>query len=491
MTSHHDAIIIGAGVGGMITALRLAARGRSVLVCERNATVGGKLAVYQRDGFTFDMGPSLLTLPAVFDDAFRLAGTTLADECDLIRLDPSFRYFWPDGSTVTFRDEPVATAEALESFSNGAGAEYLQYLERARTIWRVSERTFFAGDMHGRLSLLRRMRSPRDLSRIDARRTLHSRAEAQFRDPRLVQWLGRYATYSGSDPRQVPATLGCIAAVEADLGAWYVRGGLGALCSAIERVARRAGVEFRTNADVQRIIVQRNRVKGVVVDDEELHSDVVIANADAEHLYRDLAPDAKALRRVERAGRSTSGIAVVVGVAGRTAHIDHHNVWFSSDYAREFDDIAAGRVPRTPTIYGCVSSVTDPTQAPAGDENWFLLINVPPRDELQVAEAGEWMLAQLAKTGPDLRRRVKFLEVVGPADFARKVRAPGGAIYGTSSNGRSAAFRRPAIRSAVRGMYLVGGSTHPGGGLPLVAMSARITSDVVLRDFPTALQAQR
>ncbi|MFZ9779512.1 MAG: phytoene desaturase family protein, partial [Ilumatobacteraceae bacterium] len=333
MTSHHDAIIIGAGVGGMITALRLAARGRSVLVCERNATVGGKLAVYQRDGFTFDMGPSLLTLPAVFDDAFRLAGTTLADECDLIRLDPSFRYFWPDGSTVTFRDEPVATAEALESFSNGAGAEYLQYLERARTIWQVSERTFFAGDMHGRLSLLRRMRSPRDLSRIDARRTLHSRAEAQFRDPRLVQWLGRYATYSGSDPRQVPATLGCIAAVEADLGAWYVRGGLGALCSAIERVARRAGVEFRTNADVQRIIVQRNRAKGVVVDDEELHSDVVIANADAEHLYRDLAPDAKALRRVERAGRSTSGIAVVVGVAGRTAHIDHHNVWFSSDYA--------------------------------------------------------------------------------------------------------------------------------------------------------------
>jgi phytoene desaturase len=491
VTSHHDAIIVGAGVGGMITALRLAARGRRVLVCERNATIGGKLAVYQRDGFTFDMGPSLLTLPAVFDDAFRLAGTTLADECDLIRLDPSFRYFWPDGSTVTFRDEPVATAEALESFSNGAGAEYLQYLERARTIWQVSERTFFAGDMHGRLSLLRRMRSPRDLSRIDARRTLQSRAQEQFRDPRLVQWLGRYATYSGSDPRQVPATLGCIAAVEADLGAWYVRGGLGALCSAIERVALRAGVEFRTNADVQRIIVQRNRAKGVVVDDEELHSDVVIANADAEHLYRDLAPDAKALRRVERAGRSTSGIAVVVGVAGRTAHIAHHNVWFSSDYAREFDDIVAGRVPRNPTIYGCVSSVTDPTQAPAGDENWFLLINVPPRDELQVTEAGEWLLAQLAKTGPDLRRRAKFVEVVGPADFARNVRAPGGAIYGTSSNGRSAAFRRPAIRSAVRGMYLVGGSTHPGGGLPLVAMSARITSDMVLRDFPSALQAQR
>ena len=491
MTKRYDAIVIGAGVGGMITALRLAARGRSVLVCERNAVVGGKLAVYQRDGFSFDMGPSLLTLPAVFDDAFQHAGTTLADECHVMRLDPSFRYFWPDGSTVTFRDEPVATAEALESFSSGAGADYLDYLQRARTIWQVSERTFFAGDMNGRLSLLRRMRSPRDLSRIDARRTLQSRAEVQFRDSRLVQWLGRYATYSGSDPRQVPATLGCIAAVEADFGAWYVRGGLAALCSAIERVARRAGVEFRTNADVQHIIVHRGRAKGVMVNDEELHSDVVISNADAEHLYRDLAPDAKALRRVERAGRSTSGIAVAVGVAGRTPHIDHHNVWFSSDYAREFDDIAAGRVPRKPTIYGCVSSVTDASQAPAGDENWFLLINVPPRDDLQVRDAGEWMLEQLAKTGPDLRRRAKFVEVVGPADFARNVRAPGGAIYGTSSNGRNAAFRRPSIRSAVRGMYLVGGSTHPGGGLPLVAMSARITSDLVLRDFPSTLTSQR
>ena len=491
MTKRYDAIVIGAGVGGMITALRLAARGRSVLVCERNAVVGGKLAVYQRDGFSFDMGPSLLTLPAVFDDAFQHAGTTLADECHVMRLDPSFRYFWPDGSTVTFRDEPVATAEALESFSNGAGADYLDYLQRARTIWQVSERTFFAGDMNGRLSLLRRMRSPRDLSRIDARRTLQSRAEVQFRDSRLVQWLGRYATYSGSDPRQVPATLGCIAAVEADFGAWYVRGGLAALCSAIERVARRAGVEYRTNADVQHIIVHRGRAKGVMVNDEELHSDVVISNADAEHLYRDLAPDAKALRRVERAGRSTSGIAVAVGVAGRTPHIDHHNVWFSSDYAREFDDIAAGRVPWKPTIYGCVSSVTDASQAPAGDENWFLLINVPPRDDLQVRDAGEWMLEQLAKTGPDLRRRAKFVEVVGPADFARNVRAPGGAIYGTSSNGRNAAFRRPSIRSAVRGMYLVGGSTHPGGGLPLVAMSARITSDLVLRDFPSTLTSQR
>ena len=491
VTDSYDAIVIGAGVGGMITALRLAAAGRRVVICERNGVLGGKLAVYQRDGFSFDMGPSLLTIPEVFDDAFRAVGTTLAKECQLVRLDPAFRYFWPDGSTVTFRDEPIATAEALEALRNGAGTEYLTYLERARAIWQVSQRTFFAGEMSGTLPLLARMRSPRDLVRIDARRTLQSRAEQTFTDARLRQWLGRYATYSGSDPRRVPATLGCIAAVEADLGAWYVRGGLSALCAALERVLRRVGVEIRTDADVERIITTRRRVTGVRVNNEELRSSVVVSNADAEHLYRDLLRNDNELRRVQRAGRSTSGIAVVVGVSGRTPLITHHNVWFSADYAREFDDIAAGRVPRNPTIYGCVSSVTDDSQAPPGDENWFLLINVPSHDSMQVGEAGDWILDKLAAVGPDLRHRAKFVEAIGPADFARNVRAPGGAIYGTSSNGRTAAFRRPAMRGAVRGLYLVGGSTHPGGGLPLVAMSARIASDLVLRDFPLSSTTQR
>jgi phytoene dehydrogenase-like protein len=171
-------------------------------------------------------------------------------------------------------------------------------------------------------------------------------------------------------------------------------------------------------------------------------------------------------------------------VEGSTPLIAHHNVWFSRDYAREFCDIAEGRVPREPTIYGCVSSVSDPTQAPEGCENWFLLINVPSDGRESEPELGEWLLERLASVGPDLRRRARFMEVIGPRDIEQRFRSPGGAIYGTASNGRGAAFRRPSVRGPRNGLFLVGGSTHPGGGLPLVTMSARIATDLILRKHP-------
>ena len=180
MSKQYDAVVVGGGVGGIVSAIRLAVAGRSVALYERNEHLGGKLAIRERDGFTFDIGPSLLTLPSVFDEVFRLAGTSLEAEVQLVRLDPSFRYFWPDASTVTFRDEPVATAEALDAFSPGSGAEYLAYLRRARSIWQTSERTFFAGAMGSPVSLLRRVRSPRDFARIDARRRLASRSASAF-----------------------------------------------------------------------------------------------------------------------------------------------------------------------------------------------------------------------------------------------------------------------------------------------------------------------
>jgi len=481
MTTRFDVVVVGGGVGGLATAIRLANAGRAVAIFERSSEFGGKLSAYERDGFTFDLGPSLLTLPSVLDEVFRCAGTSLEKELDVVRLEPTFRYFWPDASTVTFHDEPLATAEALDAFKPGSGVEYLDYLQKARTIWQTSERTFFAGDMGSPASLLRRMRSVRDLANIDARRSLESRAESSFTDPRLRQWLSRYATYSGSDPSRAPATLGCIAAVEADFGAWYVRGGLGALRDALVRVASRSGVELHTNSEVSAITATRRNVTGVRLGDSEVRADVVVCNADAEHLYQRLLPDARRLRAVQRTERSTSGIAVLVGAEGRTPLIAHHNIWFSRDYGREFHDIREGRIPRDPTIYGCVSSITDPTQAPDDCENWFLLINTPA-DEREVSdEVGSWMLERLAEVGPDLRSRARFVEIIGPADIARRYRSPGGAIYGTSSNGRSAAFRRPAIRGPRRGLFLVGGSTHPGGGLPLVTIGARIVSDLILQ----------
>ena len=480
-------VVIGAGVGGLATAIRLRAAGHDVSVLERRHVVGGKLATLERDGYTFDIGPSLITLPHVFDDVFRAAGTTLADEIDLVRLDPQFHYHWRDGSTLIVHDDADATAAAFDGFEPGTGAQWRRFDARGRKIWDTAERTFFAGPMSNPVSLAKRMRSPLDLTKIDPLRTLHGAASSFFEDDRLVQWADRYATYSGSSPFESPATLACIPHIEARHGCWYPMGGLDSLRQAIERVALALGVEIRTGTDVSAITAeddvgrQRGRVTGVeLVDGDRLDADTVVANVDAEHLYADLLPDDGALKRVRRAERSTSGFVLCLGIRGRTEGIGHHNVWFSESYAAEYNDLDARRPAADPTIYACVSSVTDPSQAPDDCENWFILVNTPPSVDIDASAYAQVVLRRLATHGIDLRQRIEFVHTMTPNMIAERYRSPGGSIYGTSSNGRRAAFVRPANRGVRPGLYLVGGSSHPGGGLPLVTTSARIVADMIL-----------
>jgi len=477
-------VVVGGGVGGLTCAIRLRAAGHDVTLFERNDAVGGKLAALERDGFTFDVGPSLLTLPHVFDDVFRLAGTSLDEQLDLRRLDPQFHYRWRDGSRLIVHDDVEATAAAFEEYSAGAGAQWRRFDEKGRRIWEVSERTFFAGPMSNPWSLMKRMRSPRDLTDIDPLRSLQRAADTCFDDHRLVQWAGRYATYSGSSPYEAPATLTCIPHIEAAYGCWYPIGGLGALRDALGRVASDVGVELHAGVEVARVIESGNRVGGVAtIDGAEIDADVVVVNADAEHLYADLLPDERALQQVRRSEHSTSGFAICLGVEGLTPGIGHHTVWFSDNYRREFEQLAGGQLPDDPTIYGCVSAVTDPTQAPAGCENWFLLVNTPPDIEVDAESYRDLVLDRLASAGVDLRQRAVFTETITPSDIADRYRSPGGAIYGSSSNGRRAAFLRPGNRGAREGLYLVGGSSHPGGGLPLVTTSARIVADMIAADI--------
>lgn len=467
-------------MGGLAAAIRLAAAGRRVVVCERRDVTGGKLACVQRDGFSIDIGPSLLTLPDVFDDLFRAAGTTLSEHVEPVRLDPQFHYRWPDGSSLVVPDGTDASAAAFERFAPGAGEQWRRFDERAERIWKVAARSFLAGPMGGPWELARRLRSPADLVAIQPHRTLHHLAAAHFTDSRLVQWAGRYATYSGSSPYRAPATLACIAHVEARHGCWYVRGGLEALRSALEHVAETAGADVRLGVEVVRIAAPAGRIAGVeLADGTVVDAPVVVANADAEQVHTTLLPDQRAQRAVRRAGRSTSGMVIAAGARGRTPAIGHHNVWFSPDDRAEFASLEAGRMADAPTIYACVSARTDPSQAPPGDENWFILVNAPAGIELDGAAERARVLDLLAARGVDLRPRLAWSEVLTPTDFAARYGAPGGAIYGTSSNGWRAAFMRPANRTRCRGLYLVGGSSHPGGGLPLVAISGRIVADLV------------
>ncbi|MGB3735616.1 MAG: phytoene desaturase family protein, partial [Ilumatobacter sp.] len=312
-------VVIGGGVGGLACAIRLQAAGHQVSVLERNEVVGGKLALFERDGFSFDVGPSLVTLPHVFDEVFRLAGTSLADQVDMVRLDPQFRYSWRDGSTLDVADDANATKTAFEEFAPGAGEQWRTFDDNGRTIWDISERTFFAGPMSGPMSLLKRMESPKDLLKIDAMRTLRRAARDTFEDDRLRQWVGRYATYSGSSPDKAPATLACIPHIESRFGCWYPMGGLRALRDAFERVARDVGVEIETSTEVVSITSTPNRVTGVELADGSFRdASIVVANADARHLYADLLPDDDALKKVRRAPTSTSGFVLCLGVRGTT-----------------------------------------------------------------------------------------------------------------------------------------------------------------------------
>ena len=475
--------VVGGGVGGLTASIRLATAGHEVTVYERNDVVGGKLARFERDGYAFDLGPSLLTLPHVFDEVFRLAGTSLDAELDLVRLDPQFRYHWRDGSTLVVRDDNDATAAEFEAFA-GAGDAWRRFDERGKTIWDVSERTFFAGPMTNPLAMVKRMESLKDLTAIDGLRTLDDAARSAFTDRHLRQWARRYATYSGSSPFKAPATLTCVPHIEAAHGCWYPLGGLDALRAALQRVAEGAGVQIRTSTAVAEVQSDTTKVNGLrLANGEHVSADLIVANVDALHLYEDLLDDEGEARKVRRTERSTSGFVLCLGVTGTTEGIGHHNVWFSDESTHEFLQLDAGQLADDPTIYGCVSSVTDPSQAPTGNENWYLLVNTPPGVEINAPLYRDLVLERLAAHGVDLRERMQFCARMTPADIEDLSGSAGGAIYGTSSNGKRAAFTRPANRGAREGLYLVGGSSHPGGGLPLVATSAKIVAEMIADDL--------
>jgi phytoene desaturase len=498
-----DVVVIGGGVGSMATAIRLAARGHQVQLFERRHELGGKLTELRRDGFTFGLGPSLLTLPDLFGALAAEAGRKLDELVTLTEVDPVCRYHFPDGSVLDARSEPGAMAAEVERFSPGQGQAWMRFFEWGERCWAASERAFLAGplDLAG---LARRQASLSDLFASAPGQTLAGLARRFFTDPRLIQYACRYATYSGSSPYQAPAAVGCIPYLEHARGAWYVEGGLARLRDALARLLSELGVVVHTGATVSQVLTAdgrpasgrptrwppRGRAGGVLVAGERVPADIVVCGADSARLYRDLCPSRPMRRRIARIGPSSSGFLVLAAVRGRTPGLAHHTVVFSRDYRAEFADIFdRRRPPADPTIYVGCPAVHDGATAPAGYQNLTLLVNVPagsPRSwGRSAADYQDLLLDKLAAAGLSVRGRVLFSETLTPADFERRYDGWLGSIYGTSHNGLLAPFRRPGNRGPLAGLYLVGGSVHPGGGLPLVVIGSRIVADLVTEDLAT------
>ncbi|WP_091372020.1 NAD(P)/FAD-dependent oxidoreductase [Geodermatophilus sp. DSM 45219] len=492
--------VVGAGLGGLAAAARLAALGHAVTVLEQAPQVGGKLGWYARDGHGFDTGPSLVTLPQLYRDLFAATGGPLEDAVDLVRLDPAVAYRFADGTPLAVPGEAAAVPDALDAaLGAGAGAQWAALTARAAEMWRVTEQPFLRSPLAGAATLARLARSASDVATVAPWQTLRGLGTAHLHDPRLRTLLDRYATYSGSDPRRAPAVLATVPYVEQAFGSWYVRGGLRRLAEAVAQRAVERGAVVRTGTAVERVLVEGGRAAGVrLTGGEVLRTDVVVSGADAAALYADLLPSSRSTRGVRRdLARSTpslSGFVLLLALRGRTPGLAHHTVLFPGDYDAEFDAVfGVGRhrgAPQPvgdPTVY--VSAPDDPATRPDDDsESWFVLVNAPRHDP---AGGVDWdapgladryarqVLDVMARRGLDVRDRVRWCVPRTPADLERDTRSVGGSIYGTSSNGARAAFLRPGNASPVPGLFLVGGSSHPGGGLPLVALSAEIVAGLV------------
>lgn len=484
-------VVIGAGVGGLAAAARLAAAGHRVTVVEQAPVVGGKLGWHAEAGFGFDTGPSLVTLPHLLLEVFGDTGC----ECglELRPVEPLARYGFAGGESVEVGTEGERTAAALdEALGPGTGAAWCALLDYGQRLWRATREPFLEQPLAGALTLGRlALTRPRDVRLVSPWRSLRDVGRALLADPRLRLMLDRYATYSGSDPRRAPAALAAIPYAEQAYGAWYVPGGLYRIAAALRACAEEFGATVRTGADAVAVVLDAGRVSGVTLaGGERLGCDVVVSDVDAADLYHRLVPGRAAARAVVRLGRLTasySAFVLLLGVRGRTPGIAHHTVLFPADYDAEFDALAAGRPAEEPAVYVCAPD--DPAVAPPGCEAWFVLVNAPRQGTGPgvtdwtapgvAAGYAEHVLDLLAARGMAVRDRVVLRVVRTPADLARETRAVGGSIYGTSSNGPRAAFLRPGNRSPVPGLFLVGGSAHPGGGLPLVLLGARIVAGLV------------
>ena len=484
-------VVIGAGIGGLAAAARLAAAGHDVTIVERAETVGGNVGHHERRTdagvFRFDTGPSLLTLPHVFDDLFRATGSTLEDELELVALDPLVRHVFADGHVLDSSPDPAEFARRIAvAFGHQAAADWQRLWRRAERVWTASWRHVIRSRVDSPWSLATLSWRVGDLAAIAPGRTLRGLGRSYLSDPRLRLMLDRYATYAGSDPRRAPAALVAIPYAELAFGGWYIGGGLASLAEALHRHNDARGVRILLGLAATRIDTAAGRVTGVrLTDGGRLAAEIVVANADAATVYRDLLPSRG---RATVGDRSLSGFVLLLGVRGRTPDLAHHTVFFPPDYDAELDAVF-GRPARPvddPTIL--VTVADDPKVRPEGSEAWYILVNAPPHGRSEAAvDWAAWgradayadrVLETLAERGLDIRPRVMFREIRTPANLAEATGTPDGAIYGTARHGLRGLVR-PANRGPVRGLFLVGGSTHPGGGLPMVALSAEIVAATI------------
>ncbi len=494
-------VVVGSGMAGLVAAVDLAARGLDVQVVERAESPGGKIRRLRVGSRGVDAGPTVLTLRSVFDELFYDAGASLEQALKLEPVEVLARHAWDGGGRLDLYPDVERSADAIGDFAGAADARgYRSFADRARRIYETLAEPFLRSPRPSVAALTRAvgLRRLHELWRIRPFETLWGALGRYFRDPRLRQLFGRYATYVGSSPLHAPATLMLIAHVERE-GVWLVDGGMQRLPEALHELAERLGARFRFGTEVSELELRGGRVGGVRLDTgERLEAEHVVLNADVAALAsgRLGLAAARAVPADRRPSRSLSALTWTCVAEAQGFPLLRHSVFFSRDYAAEFRDLFTGaRLPRAPTVYVCAQDrgATE-GEAFAGAERLLCLVNAPATGDTHRFSASEVEACEqeafglLGRCGLQLQRAESA--VTTPGDFERLFPATGGALYGPVSHGWRSAFRRPGPRSRLAGLYLAGGSAHPGAGLPMAALSGRLAARALLSDLASTARSR-
>ena len=482
------AVVIGAGIAGIASAIRLAVKGYQVEVFEAGPIAGGKLSEINLGAFRFDTGPSLFTMPQYVDELFTLAGKDSANYFRYKKLDTVCNYFYEDGTRISAFADRTKFSEEIAEKTRDSAESVIRFLEKSKDIYEITNSVFLQRSLHKFSSYFnwRTFRSLLRFPEIDAFRSMNKAIEASFKDYKTIRFFNRYATYNGSNPYKAPATLNVIPHFEQHFGAYFPVGGMYSIASSLVKLAMDLGVKFQFNCYVDEIEVNNNKVSGVKVKGLSYQADLVISNMDVWYTYQKLLKGFEVPERIKQQERSSSALIFYWGISKSFPELEMHNIFFTENYREEFKQIWDDKIIYSdPTIYVNISSKNKLDDAPEGSENWFTMINVPSDigqnwDHL-IIEARKNIIDKLSRNlGLDVNKLITCEQILDPRGIDTKTFSYQGSLYGSSSNSQFSAFLRHAnFTSKIENLYFVGGSVHPGGGIPLALLSAKIVEGLI------------